>query len=112
MERISSKLKGWKERLLSVAGREIMIKSIVQAILTYTMGLFAHPDYLLTDIQGIVSKFWWGQTSEHRKTHWMSWDCLCAKKKAGGLGFCHLKSFNQALLAKNLWRFMHDPTPL
>ena len=58
-ERISSKLKGWKERLLSAAGREIMIKSVVQAIPTYTMGLFTDPDYLPADIQTMVSKFGW-----------------------------------------------------
>ena len=89
-----------------------MIKSVVQAIPTYTMGLFTYPDYLLAYIQGMVSKFWWGQTGERKKIHWVSWDRLCAKKEAGGMGFRHLKSFNQALFAKNLWHFIHDPTSL
>jgi len=58
-ERIFICLKGCKERLLSIAGREVMTKSIVQAIPTYTMGLLAFLDYLLNEIQSLIFKFWW-----------------------------------------------------
>ena len=39
-------------------------------------------------------------------------DRLCSKKEDDITGFRHLKSLNQALLAKNIWRFIHDPTSL
>ena len=39
-EKIWRKLQGWEEKLLSQAGREILIKVVVQAISTYTMSCF------------------------------------------------------------------------
>ena len=46
-ERIWKKLQGWKEKLLSQAGREVLIKSIIQAIPTYSMSCFKLPKGLI-----------------------------------------------------------------
>ena len=42
-ERIGQKLVGWKGKLLSLGGKEILIKAVAQAILTYTMSYFLLP---------------------------------------------------------------------
>jgi len=42
-DRVWKKLKGWKEKFLSIAGREVLIKSVVQAIPTY-VELFSTSD--------------------------------------------------------------------
>ena len=39
-ERIGRKLFGWKEKILSIGGREILIKAVAQTIPTYTMSCF------------------------------------------------------------------------
>lgn len=39
-ERIWKKLQGWKEKLFSQAGREMLIKSVIQVIPTYSMSCF------------------------------------------------------------------------
>ena len=56
-ERIWRKLKGWKEKLLSQAGREILIKAVVQAILAYTMSGFKLPKSLIKEIEVLIRKF-------------------------------------------------------
>jgi len=65
-ERIWKKLKGWKEKLLSQAGREILIKVVVQAIPTHTMSCFKLPKGLINEIEGLIRKFWWGYRGEHK----------------------------------------------
>ena len=42
-ERVWKRVKGWKEKLLSKGGKEILIKAIAQSIPTYTMGCFKIP---------------------------------------------------------------------
>ena len=53
-ERVWRKLQGWEERLLSQAGREILIKAVVQAISTYTMNCFKLPIGLCEEIEGFI----------------------------------------------------------
>ena len=61
MERIGQKLAGWKGKLLSMGGKEILIKSGAQAIPTYTIGCFLLPQSLCDDIESMMRNFWWGQ---------------------------------------------------
>ena len=58
-ERIWSRLKGWKQKLLSQAGREILIKAVVQAIPAYSMSCFKLPVTLCHEIEVLIRKFWW-----------------------------------------------------
>ena len=68
-ERVQRKIQGWKEKLLSQAGREILIKAVVQAIPSYTMSCFKLPLGLCLEIESLVRKFWWGQKGDMRKIH-------------------------------------------
>ena len=93
---------GWKEKLLSKVGKEVLIKVVAQAILTYTMRCFKIPNSLCDEMTSMIRNFWWGQKRDERKMAWFSWDKLCNSKEEGG--FCQLKQFNLALLTKQGWR--------
>ena len=45
-QKLASKLAGWKEKLLSNAGKEVLIKAVAQAVLSYTMSCFKLPNGL------------------------------------------------------------------
>lgn len=101
-ERIWSKLQGWKEKLLSQAGREVLLKVIVQVIPTFAMSCFKLPVRLCHDIEVMIKKFFWSQRGDRRKIHWEKWEILCLSKCNGGLGFKKLKKFNEAMLVKQV----------
>uniref|UniRef100_A0A803LRS4 Reverse transcriptase n=1 Tax=Chenopodium quinoa TaxID=63459 RepID=A0A803LRS4_CHEQI len=111
-ERIWKKLQGWKEKLLSRPGKEILIKAVAQAIPTYMMSIFKIPDGLIDEIHSLLAKFWWGSNGAERKMHWHKWDDLCLPKSKGGMGFRDLRVFNHALLAKQGWRLINDDKSL
>jgi hypothetical protein len=111
-DRVWKKLKGWKEKCLSQAGKEILIKSIVQAIPNYIMSCYKIPDGCCKEIESMAARFWWGSNDGARKLHWMSWERLTKAKNRGGMGFRCFKDFNKALLGKHGWRLMTEETSL
>ncbi|MCH83709.1 reverse transcriptase-like protein [Trifolium medium] len=111
-DRVWKKLKGWKEKCLSQAGKEILIKSIVQAISNYIMSCYKLPDGCCKEVEYMAARFWWGSNDDARKLHWMSWDRLAKAKNRGGMGFRSFKDFNKTLLGKHSWRLMTDETSL
>jgi hypothetical protein len=100
-DRVWKKIKGWKEKCLSRAGKETLIKAVAQAIPNYIMSCYKIPVGCCKDIEGMLAKFWWGTDERQRKVHWLSWENLGKNKNKGGMGFRGFDEFNQALLENN-----------
>ena len=111
-EKVGSKLSGWKEKLLYMGGKEILIKVITQAVLTYTMSCFLLPKGLCDDLESMMCNFWWRQWHQEQKLAWVAWKKMCKSKIHRGMGFQNLHAFNLAMLAKQAWRLLTRPDSL
>ena len=99
-ERITKRVMGQKEKFISKAGRETLIKTVAQAIPTQSMGIFKLPKALCDTINSTLAKYWWGQTKDEKKIHWINWKKLCNPKERDGMDFRDIHAFNLVLLAK------------
>src|SRR4030042_159781 len=112
-DRVWHKINSWSSKCLSKAGKEIMIKSVLQAIPSYVMSIFKIPNSIVTTIEKMMNSFWWGRRGgNNRGIHWMSWEKMSVHKNDGGMGFKDLSAFNLAMLGKPGWKFMTEPNTL
>ena len=57
-EKVGKKLARWKEKMLSMGGKEILIKAVAQTIPIYTMSCFQLPNGLCDDLESMMRNFW------------------------------------------------------
>jgi hypothetical protein len=57
-DRVWKRLQDWKIKFLSQAGKEILIKAVIQAIPTYSMNIFLLPKTLCSEMNSLMQKFW------------------------------------------------------
>ena len=99
-DRIWKQVQGWMEKTLSVGGKEVLIKSVAQAIPVYSLACFRLPRGLCDNINTIIRQFWLGSKRGKRKPAWVSRDVMTKPKYLGGMGFRDIEIFNISLLAR------------
>nr|XP_027086514.1 uncharacterized protein LOC113708252 [Coffea arabica] len=111
-ENIRRKLQDWRNKFLSNAGKEVLLKAVSMAMPTYAMSVFKLPRKMCKDIRSMMANYWWGETNGKNKMHWVSWRKMSMKRNEGGLGFKDIEAYNKALLGKQIWRIITKPNLL
>lgn len=111
-EKLYSKIRSWDGKHIVRSGKEVLIKSVVQALPTYAMNVLLLPLEITRDIEKSLSKFWWNsKQSGGSHISWMAWERIEKRKSAGGLWFRNFRDFNLAM-GKQGWIFITNPDSL
>ncbi|XP_074271816.1 uncharacterized protein LOC141595750 [Silene latifolia] len=111
-DKLCKRLQGWRGKILSRAGKEVLIKAVANSLPTYVMSVFKIPANFCEELRSIVSRFWWGHNENKRGISWVAWNKLVKPKADGGIGFRDFRLFNLALLGKQAWRLITNSDSL
>lgn len=112
MDRMRTKLAGWKFNSLSFAGRYTLAQSVLSAIPYYTMQTTLLPKGVILAMERMIRDFLWGSKQGTRNCHLVKWDVITKSKEYGGLGIRKLEPMNRAFLAKHGWRIIQNDDSL
>ncbi|KAJ3687164.1 hypothetical protein LUZ61_016328 [Rhynchospora tenuis] len=102
LDKIDNKLQPWKRQFLSQAGKVVLIKSVIEPLLLYSMSTTALPATTIRAIEGKLRAFFWDKGGSSR-VPLVAWKSITRPKDQGGLGLKDLTSFNRSLHMKALW---------
>ncbi|KAF7833347.1 Retrovirus-related Pol polyprotein from transposon TNT 1-94 [Senna tora] len=108
IERIQTRLAGWKANCLSLAGRATLVQTVISTMPYYHMQNNVITKGIIQEIEKIERGFLWGSTSEKRKLHQVSWSKVCKPRSLGGLGIPKLDATNKAFLFKLDWQLLYN----
>ena len=60
-ERFTKRLTNWVEKFMSHDSKDILIKSVIQALPTYTMSMFKMSVEFCEQYEKMVRDLWWGK---------------------------------------------------
>ncbi|GLT63634.1 hypothetical protein SLA2020_361840 [Shorea laevis] len=104
LERIRSKLSGWKTKFFSMASRATLVSSVFASIPNYCMQVMWLPSSVHKEIDRISRNFLWGSIDDQRKIHLVDWDTIYKPKTHGGLGLRSTHNANIVAMSKLNWR--------
>jgi hypothetical protein len=97
LKKVEKKIGHWCNRWLSLGGRYILMKSVLEIQPVYWMSLAAIPYTVLNKLRKVMFNFLWNGNSETHHYHLCRWETLSKPKKYGGWGFHNIFHFNKAL---------------
>jgi hypothetical protein len=92
VNKILSRLVGWKSRFLSFGGRLVLLKFVLSSLPVYALSFFRAPSGIISSIESLLTNFLRGRGGEdRRKIPWISWRDVCLSEESGGLGVRQLR---------------------
>jgi hypothetical protein len=101
--KIEKKISDWCYKWLSLGGRIIMLKAVLESQSIYWMAVELIPKFIINQIHKMCFNFLWNGNNTTSHIHLCSWEVLSRPKSSGGWGLKNLAHFNITLLANTLW---------
>ncbi|XP_048502717.1 uncharacterized protein LOC125498533 [Beta vulgaris subsp. vulgaris] len=102
-DKMINRIKIWSSRHLSYAARVQLINSVLMSLHTYWGQIIVIPKGVIKKIMEVCRAFLWSGEYYSTKPGNVDWNTTCLPKRAGGLGFRRIETWNQAALGKLIW---------
>jgi hypothetical protein len=103
-EKIAKRISNWTFRWLSLGGRLVLVKVVLQSILVYWLSLAKVPASTLHKIQQLMANFLWRGANKTTGFHLSKWKNIAIPKEFGGWGIRNIFWIAKSLAAKSCWR--------
>jgi hypothetical protein len=109
LEKYEKRIRHWCNRWLSIGGRLVLIKVVLESQPVYWLALSNIPAMILQRIRQLIFGFLWTGCKKKKSFHLCNWNIIARPKLFGGWGLRNLLCFSRAMAANTLWRdLMHD----
>ncbi|XP_048493149.1 uncharacterized protein LOC125493701 [Beta vulgaris subsp. vulgaris] len=112
VEKVEKRLSSWHNLSLSLAGRVILINSVLSMLSLNILSVFLIPKLTADKLNSIFARFLWAGSRATKPIFWKGRTSLELPKGSGGLGIRNVHLFNKALLAKQAVRIHHASNSL
>jgi hypothetical protein len=103
-DKARGKLAGWQGKLVNIAGRRELVRSVLSSLPVYLLTVIKAPKKFLKELDKVRKKFLWaGDTELTGAKCKVAWPRVCMPQPNGGLDIKDLESFSRALRLRWLW---------
>lgn len=89
---MKGRLANWKGNLLSLAGRNVLVESVLSSLPVYSMNMVKLPKAIYSEIDKISRNFLWLGSLERHEVHLINWEMVCKRKKNANWALDKLES--------------------
>ncbi|GAA0162069.1 reverse transcriptase [Lithospermum erythrorhizon] len=86
VDKITARVSGWQEKMLSYAGRVQLVMSVLKGIEQFWASSLHIPKQVWEDVDKNLKAFLWGKKGNGRYKAKVKWSDTCVPKAEGGLG--------------------------
>jgi hypothetical protein len=108
-KKFEARIGNWSHMWLSLGGRVILEKYVLERIPVHWLSLSNIPNCTLNNIRRRMFNFMWKGKKIKEGVHLISWKKIAKPKKVGGCGIENIFTFGKALVTKILWRCLMVP---
>jgi hypothetical protein len=77
--------------MVSCVGREVFLKSVIQAISMFSTCCFLLTKKVCRQLGSYMARYWWSSSIDRKSMHCITWEALASPKCKGEMGFRNLK---------------------
>lgn len=104
--KVRKRINGWGSKLLSKAGKRVLLLSLLSCMNIYTFLAYLVPKTIIKHLESCFLSFSWGTHLGRSKKKWKAWTSLAKPIKEGGLGFKSLSLIMKAFRMKCVWNIL------